>query len=214
MNRPIRLALLSLAVAAVSGAAVSETQRRLTPQRVAEVVALREAPSPARVIVDVSGFVPVQVRPEANQTTVESIREVRFPTEFDPPEVPRDLAAAANPATGVVPITPTTPRAFETIHAGWTLTLNTVAKGKLVEIYGVADFTDLQLIPSSYGALAGPIYADQDKGAMITRNKLELPCSQTTTTRFHLFAVPGETYDVNFYRGKTAEKHTVKVTLE
>jgi len=53
-----------------------------------------------------------------------------------------------------------------------------------------------------------------EQGEVITPNKLEQPKSLTTTTRFHLFAVPGETYDVTLYRGGKAEKHTVTVTAE
>jgi hypothetical protein len=71
---------------------------------------------------------------------------------------------------------------------------------------------DVQSIKGGYGALAGPIVADD--GVVITPNKLELPRSQTTTTRFHLFAVPGETYEITLYRGTKPETHTVKVEVE
>jgi len=37
---------------------------------------------------------------------------------------------------------------------------------------------------------------------------------QTTTTRFHIFAVPGETYDVVLHHGGKSSKHRVTVAAE
>jgi hypothetical protein len=51
-------------------------------------------------------------------------------------------------------------------------------------------------------------------GEVLSVNKLDQPKFQTTTTRFHIFAVPGESYDVTFYRGSKKEKHRITVTLE
>ncbi|MEP6667510.1 MAG: hypothetical protein ABJF10_00070 [Chthoniobacter sp.] len=207
MKHSFLFAGLALAVAAVTVAAVSKpSAKQLTPQRVAEVNALSNAANLDRVAVKISGFPAVTVASGGKKAVVELIREFRYPTEFDPPVASTTLVA------GNFPVTPTTPRAFETINVGWTITLSTKARGGLIDVYGVADFVEVDLVTGGYGALAGPILTD--KGDVITPNKLEQPKSLTTTTRFHIFAVPGESYDVTLYRGGKAEKHTVTVTAE
>ena len=67
-------------------------------------------------------------------------------------------------------------------------------------------------MPGGYGAIAGPIYTEQ--GDVITPNKLDQPKLQTTTTRFNIFAMPGESYEVTLYRGAKSEKHIVTVKPE
>jgi hypothetical protein len=134
---------------------------------------------------------------------MEHIRELIFPNEFDLPKV------AANETPAVIP---TTPAAFETINTGWTIRLTAKPQGKLVTVYGVADYVEAELVPGGYGAIAGPIHNEQ--GAVISMNKLEQPRVKTTTTRFNLFAMPGESYEVTLYRGTKSEKHTVTVEAE
>ena len=107
---------------------------------------------------------------------------------------------------------PTTPREFETLNVGWTITFTTKARGGLIDLYGVADFVEAELVKGGYGALSGPITTDA--GVLISPNKLEQPRSHTTTTRFHIFAVPGESHEVTLYRGNKEEKHIVTVTAE
>jgi hypothetical protein len=214
MKHSHRFAVLALAVAAVSVAAVSKpASKNLTPQRVVEVNALSNAVAPTTVNVNISGFPKVTVSTAGHKAVVEAVREFRYPTEFDPPVASVTAGPGkAKGEEGVFPVTPTTPRAFETINTGWSIALTTKARGGLIDVYGVADFVEVDLVTGGYGALSGPILTD--KGVVITPNKLEQPRSQTTTTRFHIFAVPGESYDVTLYRGGKAEKHTVTVTAE
>lgn len=203
---------LVLLVAAMTMAAVSKPGTRLTPQRVAEVNALTGAADLPRATVAISGFSPIRTVTNGGKTVLEAIREYRFPTAFTPPIASKELLKGEPNPEGNVPVTPTTPDAFETLNTGWTITLTTKARGGLIEIYGVADFVEVDLIAGGYGALAGPIMTD--KGSVITPNRVVLPKSKTTTTRFHIFAVPGESYDVTLYRGSKAEKHAVTVTAE
>jgi len=213
MKHSFRFAGLALAVAAVTVAAVSKPAKHLTPQRVVEVNALSNAVAPTTVNVNISGFPKVTVSTAGHKAVVEVIREFRYPTEFDPPMASVTAAPAkAKGEEGAFPVTPTTPRTFETINTGWSIALTTKARGGLIDVYGVADFVEVDLVTGGYGALSGPILSDE--GMLITPNKLEQPKSQTTTTRFHIFAVPGESYDVTLYRGGKAEKHTVTVTAE
>jgi hypothetical protein len=213
MKYSIRIAGLALIVATATVAAVSNPTKRLTPQRVAEVNALGNAASPDHVAVSISGFPKVKVATDGHKAVVEMIREYRYPTEFEPPvaSLPA-VPAKVKGEEGAFPVTPTTPRAFETLNTGWTITLTTKARGGLIDIYGVADFVEVDLVTGGYGALSGPILSED--GVVITPNKLEQPRSHTTTTRFHLFAVPGESYDVTLYHGNKAETHKVTVTAE
>lgn len=65
-----------------------------------------------------------------NRAVIEIIREFRYPTEFDPPQIPQNFGNQGNGGggTGVTlnlpgsfPVTPTTPTAFETRNTGVTL---------------------------------------------------------------------------------------------
>lgn len=62
------------------------------------------------------------------RAVIEIIREFRYPTEFDPPQIPQDFGGGNDNGVGggggaslVFPVTPTTPTAFETRNTGVTL---------------------------------------------------------------------------------------------
>lgn len=203
MNTTIRTSFICLAVACISIAATSKTQKRLTAQRIAELTAPADALHAQTYHISISRLGNATLPAAKPEGLIESIREFRFPTAFDAPQANSQGASVA---------TPTTPTAFETIHTGWTVRVTAKPQGKLVAVYGVADYIEAQMVPGGYGAIAGPIYA-QD-GKILTPNKLDQPRIQTTTTRFHIFAIPGEPYEVTFYHGNKAEKHMVTVTAE
>ncbi len=58
------------------------------------------------------------------RAVVEVIRELRFPTEFDPPQIPQEFGTSSG--GGSFPVTPTTPTAFETRNTGITLEVEPV----------------------------------------------------------------------------------------
>ena len=55
------------------------------------------------------------------RATIEVIREFRYPTEFQPPQIPTSVGGGNGGGTTVVPVTPTTPTGFETRNTGVTL---------------------------------------------------------------------------------------------
>ena len=203
MNTTIRTAIVCLAVISVAVAATPNTRKRLTAQRIAELTAPTDAPNPKTYKVEISALGSSTLPAAKPEGEIQSIRELRFPTEFEPPQ------AAAN---GAPVITPTTPTAFEQVNTGWTVHLTAKPQGKLITVYGVADYVEAELVPGGYGAIAAPIYTEQ--GDVITPNKLDQPKLQTTTTRFNIFAMPGESYEVTLYRGAKSEKHIVTVKTE
>src|SRR5437588_2055342 len=89
------------------------------------------------------------------RAVIEIVREFRYPTQFQPPQIPQnfrggDSSASFNPLTGAItngssssgtfPVTPTTPTAFETRNTGVTLEVEPVVGPDGVTI-------DLNLVP-------------------------------------------------------------------
>jgi general secretion pathway protein D len=80
------------------------------------------------------------------RAVIEIVREFRYPTEFDPPQIPQNFGATGSVALGatapieVFPVTPTTPTAFETRNTGVTLEVEPTV--------GSDNYTiDLNLVP-------------------------------------------------------------------
>jgi hypothetical protein len=202
MNTTIRTTFVCLAVISVAVAATPSSRKRLTASRIADLTASSEIP-PAKIykveVSDIGASTLPAAKPEGE---LFSGRELRFPTEFEPPQA----------AKGVFGIVPTTPTAFETVNTGWTIRLSAKPYGKVIAVYGVADYVQCEFVPGGYGAISGPVFTEE--GEVLTPNKLDQPKLQTTTTRFNIFAVPGESYEVTLYRGAKSEKHIVTVSTE
>jgi hypothetical protein len=196
--------IISLAAVAITAAAITKPAKTLlTPDRIRELTAPADGAAPKGYKVTISGLgsCSLPAGDPQHQGVLENIREFRYPTQFEPPKSGDGESVA-----------PTTPSAFETINTGWTIHLNATSRGRLVGIAGVADYVAVQERPGGYGPVAGPIYTHG--GELLTPNKLEQPEVQTTSTHFHIFAVPGDSYEVTFYRGGASEKHTVTVAAE
>ena len=80
------------------------------------------------------------------RAVIEVVREFRYPTEFDPPQIPQNFGGGSSGGTGssstiaVFPVTPTTPTAFETRNTGVTLEVEPTV--------GSDNYTiDLNLVP-------------------------------------------------------------------
>ncbi len=223
MKSSIQTTILCIAVASVAIAATSRT-KRLTPQRIAELTAVSGSPKPERYSVAISGLdspgplgrpvpapAPSTTRGSASisfpaekpEAVLEFIREFRFPSRFEPPHTGAD---------GVSLIKPPTPAAFESVNTGWSIRLSAKQQGNLVAIAGAAAYTAAEFVPGDYGPLSGPIYSED--GKLISPNVYHQPKIETTTTHFHIFAVPGEPYEVTFYHGTKSEKHTITVTTD
>lgn len=179
------------------------SQGKLTPERITELTATTKEKGSAPVVVEISGFGSAELSGTDLHGKLENIREFRYPDQFQPPQV---LADKSHPA-----VIPTTPTNFETINAGWTIQLHAQRLGKLVMLRGTAEFVDVKMVNGAYGALAGPVYDRQ--GNVLTANFLQQPEQHSTITRFHVSAVPGEAYEILFYKGSKVETHTVKVLV-
>ena len=213
---PATIAFLAFASIAIAAAPKSLP---LTPKRIAELTAPGDAPRPKAYKVEVSGLLspsptasggsgPISVllprdKPEA---VLECIRELRFPSAFTPPRA----VVGREPA-----FEPTWPAEFDKVNTGWTIRFSAKQHGKVIALAGVADYirADMPKIGTgAYGSLGAPIRAES--GELLSPNVAHQPKVQTTTTRFQIFAVPGETYEVTLYRGAKPEKHRITVTTE
>jgi general secretion pathway protein D len=76
------------------------------------------------------------------RAVIEIVREFRYPTQFQPPQIPQTVGNTSGNAggTSTAPITPTTPTAFETRNTGVTLEVEPVVGPDGVTI-------DLNLVP-------------------------------------------------------------------
>jgi general secretion pathway protein D len=81
------------------------------------------------------------------RAVIEIVREFRYPTQFQPPEIPQTFGSGNNPniavgssTGGTFPVTPTTPTAFETRNTGVTLEVEPVVGPDGITI-------DLNLVP-------------------------------------------------------------------
>lgn len=223
MNLPVRTLAIVLTIACAAAAANSSLRKRLTPQRIAELTGSVEAAPVKHYTVEVIGLAmssPAsgqidKKNPESNaplrvvlpagnpRAILEMIREFRYPTEFDPPKATNDGS------TITAPIKPT---AFDLVNTGWTIHLSARPSGKLIALSGKADYVEAEMMNGGYGAVAGPIYGE--KGDLISPNVAHQPKVKTTSTGFHIFAIPGEPYEITLYRGDKAEKHTIKITVD
>ncbi len=196
---------MGIAIALVSLAATSLPKKRLTLEQIVRLSAAPDAPAARQFKVEISALGSTILSVDKPVGEMEMVREFPFPTEYAPPQ----------PATPGSPVSvvPSTPTNFDRINVGWHVRLSVKPHGKLVAVAGTVDYVEAELLPSGYGEATGPIYADH-ADVTLTPNGINQPRSQTTTTRFQLFAVPGEAYDVVFYRGTNAEKHRIVVTAE
>ncbi|MDQ6808725.1 MAG: type II and III secretion system protein [Verrucomicrobiota bacterium] len=76
------------------------------------------------------------------RAVIEIVREFRYPTQFEPPQIPQTVGSTSGIGAGSapIPITPTTPTAFETRNTGVTLEVEPVVGPDGVTI-------DLNLVP-------------------------------------------------------------------
>ena len=66
----------------------------------------------------------LSVRGDVDQKMVaEEVREIRYPTEFTPPQIPQEIRIERDAALKDLPVTGATPTAFETRNVGATLEL-------------------------------------------------------------------------------------------
>ena len=108
------------------------------------------------------------------RAVIEVVREFRYPTQFQPPQIPQSVGAtggvglAGAGTTTAIPVTPTTPTAFETRNTGVTLEVEPVVGPdgttidlnlvpQVVEFEGFINYGSPILAPPSSNTVLDPI---------------------------------------------------------
>ncbi|MGC4015245.1 MAG: type II and III secretion system protein [Luteolibacter sp.] len=151
----------------------------------------------------------VMARP-GQKATIEIIREFIYPTEYEPPELPNSVGTStvSNPLggglgssnTGIFPVTPATPTAFETRNTGVTLeiepnigdnefTIDLRFVPEIVEFEGFINYGSPIQSPSS-DALGNP------RTVTITENRIEMPVFSSRRVNTSLTIYDGYTVAV------------------
>jgi general secretion pathway protein D len=113
------------------------------------------------------------------RAVIEIVREFRYPTQFQPPQIPQTVGSTSGTVGGTttVPITPTTPTAFETRNTGVTLEVEPVVGPDGVTI-------DLNLVPQvvefegfiNYGSpILAPPAVNPITGTLLTSSTVLTP---------------------------------------
>lgn len=127
----------------------------------------------------------------SQQVVLRSVREVRFPTEWDLPNLPRE-SADSDGVKELIPVSPVTPLTFEMVESGWIIKCTAERiEGGLIRVVGIATFTDLDFKQAVHGEHSGPIY---HKKILMTENKGPSAIVHSSSTHFQVFALPGKQY--------------------
>lgn len=129
--------------------------------------------------------------------SISSTREFVYPAGYELPSVSD---------TGVEPATPTH---FETVNTGITMSLKTEKKGLLVVIGGKVDVVSFDHFIRMGGELGKPI--TDDRGKMISENRMEMPAIRTFMTPVYVAAKPGTPISFEIDHPKKGTRMTVMV---
>jgi general secretion pathway protein D len=119
------------------------------------------------------------------RAVIEIVREFRYPTQFQPPQIPQTVGATGVTTGGTtsVPITPTTPTAFETRNTGVTLEVEPVVGPdgvtidlnlvpQVVEFEGFINYGSPILAPAAVNPITGTLLTT---GSVLTPNVINQP---------------------------------------
>lgn len=159
------------------------------------------------------------------KATIEIIREFIYPTEYEPPELPNQVGATGGLGGGLVgggssglfPVTPATPTAFETRNTGVTLEIEPTLGAndyvidlrfapEIVEFEGFINYGSPIQSPSS-DALGNPTTVT------ITENRIEMPVFSSRKVNTALTIYDGYTVAVGGLLAETVQNVEDKVPI-
>ena len=194
------------------GKSGSETQEKLTPERVAALTAPVKVDPKERILVEISGVGKAELNTSSKEdVTMGHSDDFLYPKRFDPPQ---KLTSTNSPI-----VTPSFPKDFKNEKLGLKIQLHAERVGSVIALYGVVERTQFMgFIDNTTGELQGPV-VDKHTGVILTTNTINQPMFQKDISSFYLTAIPGKSYEVPFFQGKNhtgkkAETHTIKVTLQ
>ena len=153
--------------------------------------------------------------------TIEVIREFIYPTEYEPPELPNNVGTTGGLGTdgssGIFPVTPATPTAFETRNTGVTLEIQpTIGANdyvidlrfapEIVEFEGFINYGSPITSPAS-DAFGNPV------SVTITDNRIEMPVFASRRVNTGLTIYDGHTVAVGGLIREDVQKVEDKVPI-
>ncbi|HUF62850.1 MAG TPA: Amuc_1098 family type IV pilus outer membrane protein [Verrucomicrobiales bacterium] len=135
------------------------------------------------------------VAKSGSRAKVEIIRELIYPTEYDPPELPQTVGAEAT--QGGFPVTPATPTAFTTRNTGVTLEVDPVVgpDGYTIDLNMAPEVVEFEGFVN-YGSpitTAGINALNQPIQITITDNRIDMPVFQTRRATTNVTVWDGQT---------------------
>ena len=174
---------------------------------------------------------PRVVTKSGQKAVIEVVREFRYPTEFQPPQIPTNIGATGatnlNPLQQTtlpsIPITPTTPTAFETRKVGVTLEVEPVVgsdgqtidlnlQPEVVEFEGFINYGSPILAPPVVGGLPGTNTVSAAQ-RVISENTINQPIFSTRKVQTNVTLWDGQTVVIGGLIREDVQKVEDKVPL-
>jgi hypothetical protein len=105
------------------------------------------APAPKAYKITVFKLGTVTLQEEKAEGVIKDVRELRYPSKFEPSQAASDTKA----------VTPLSPTEFHIAEIGWTVRPNAKAHGQLIAVSGAAEFVEEEMFA---GRLRGGRRAD------------------------------------------------------
>ena len=121
------------------------------------------------------------------QATISKTQVVRYAAAFD---LPKPSTPKMVNGVQTYPITPATPKAFESREIGRHLTVTPRIRGGFIEVTGSLKDETFSLAGQGAGEAFSPI-CDSKRRWLYTYNRVPLPQFKTTETVLHLCCLPG-----------------------
>jgi len=162
---------------------------------------------------------------------IEIIREFRYPTEFSPPQIPQTVGATQGTSgggSGSIPVTPTTPTAFETRNTGVTLDVEPVVgpdgstidlnlQPEVVEFEGFINYGSPILTPENrtpwQDLLTGDIFTVITPPSVVTPNVINQPIFSTRRVTTSVSVWDGQTVALGGLMREDVQKVEDKVPI-
>jgi type II secretory pathway component GspD/PulD (secretin)/tetratricopeptide (TPR) repeat protein len=162
------------------------------------------------------------------KAVIEVIREFRYPTEFQPPQIPTQVTPSAAQAIGAatslpsIPVTPTTPTAFETRNVGVILEVEPVvgSDGQTIDLNLAPQVTEFEgfinygspiLAPPVVNALGGTALTNSQR--VITDNVINQPIFSTRKIQTNVTIWDGQTIVIGGLIREDVQKSEDKLPL-
>ncbi len=165
------------------------------------------------------------------RAVIEIVREFRYPTEFDPPQIPQSVGSTGGIGGGgasSIPVTPTTPTSFETRNTGVTLevepqvgpdgqTIDLTLAPSVTEFEGFINYGSPILSPATssplFNALGLQVGSIVNPASVITPNVINQPIFSTRKVSTQVSIWDGQTVVIGGLMREDVQKVEDKTPL-